>query len=237
MDVKTQALDRVLEALSSSLAAELDRVVQETRELLEQEFQARLRAAVRDAEEETRRQVTAELEQQFGARLEAAATRLRNEAAEERGKFEAAMNDLKNEWSVELNKVEDERERWRIFAETQRQLAEATSQSEMLSQFLDLVHPVAQGLALYVAKSDGLALWKSKGNGVFPGIISRETTDPESYFRTLSVRGRTVGAICALPPFQAGALDFLAASLERAVEVFGLKLRTLAPKPAAADSR
>ena len=84
MELKTQALDRVLEALSPALAAELDRVVQETRETLEQEFQKRLQAAVREAEtstaaaaaiqldravaeakEATRKQVSEELELQF----------------------------------------------------------------------------------------------------------------------------------------------------------------------------
>src|SRR5215471_11281239 len=81
MDVKTQAVDRVLEALSPALTAELDRLVQETRENLEQEFQFRLEAAIRGAEamgtsaaqlqleravkqakEKTREQVTAELD-------------------------------------------------------------------------------------------------------------------------------------------------------------------------------
>jgi hypothetical protein len=76
-------------------------------------------------------------------------------------------------------------------------------------------------------------LWKSKGNGAFPEIISQQITDPESYFRILSVRGKTVGAICAAPSFKAEALDFLAASLERAIEGFGLKLRAPVPKAAA----
>ena len=83
-----------------------------------------------------------------------------------------------------------------------------------------------RALALYVAKSDGLALWKSKGDGVFPQIISKETTDPDSYFSAIAIRGKTVAALCAAPPFKFDALDFLAAALERAIEVFGLKLRS-----------
>ena len=58
MELKTQALDRVLEALSPALAAELDRLVQETRDLarqetqeaMEQEFQFRIQSAIRETE-------------------------------------------------------------------------------------------------------------------------------------------------------------------------------------------
>jgi hypothetical protein len=260
MDGKTHGLGRLLEALSPSLGAELDRVVQETRETLEQDFRTRLDKAVRDAEAaagsaaqaqleravedaraETRRQVTAELEQQFAEKLAATTAQLRNEAGGERAqleaKFAASMAQVKNEWSSELNKVEDERDRWRTFAEAQRQLGESSSQSEMLSRFMNLAQAFAPNLAVYVSKADGLALWKSKGNGAFPKIVSPETTDPDSYFRILSVRGKTIGAVCATPTFQAEGLDFLAQSLEHAIEAFGLKLRTPAAKPVTADSR
>jgi len=50
MELKTHELERVLEALSPTLAAELDRIVTETRQALEQDFQKRLQAAVREAE-------------------------------------------------------------------------------------------------------------------------------------------------------------------------------------------
>src|SRR5262249_1100582 len=130
MDVKIQALDRVLEALSPVLGSELDRVVRETRDAVEQEFQARLDETIREAnattssvkaevertveeaKEETRRQVTVELEQQFGERLEVRTNELKNESAEERAK------------------LQDELEQWRVFAEAQRQLADAGSQPE-----------------------------------------------------------------------------------------------------------
>ena len=225
MDVKIQALDRVLEALSPALASELDRVVRETRDAVEQEFQARLdelvreanatasavqgqlERAVEDAKEETRRRVTAELEQQFSEKLEATTNELKNDSAEERAKLEKQL------------------EQWKIFAETQRQLVEAGSQAKMLDRFLTLAESFAEGLAMYVKKADGLALWKRKGQGAFPDIVSKETMDPEFYFRTIAVRGKTVGAICAAPSFKADALDFLAESLERAIEVFGLKLK------------
>src|SRR5438552_3088309 len=87
MELKAQALERVLEALSPALSAELDRVVAETREALEQEFQERLRTAVLEAEaaakasaeaqitcvvaetkETTEKEVTAELEERFRSR-------------------------------------------------------------------------------------------------------------------------------------------------------------------------
>jgi chromosome segregation ATPase len=258
MDVKTHGLDRLLEALSPSLEAELDRVARETRENVEQEFRTRLDKAVHEAETaaaaaranmeraveeakaEARRQITAELEQQFAEKLAATTAQLQKEAGEERARLEAKLEDavaqVKNEWSSELNKVEDERNRFRAYAEAQKQLSESTSQAEMLSRFVNLAQPFAENLAIYVSKADGLALWKSKGKGAFPKIVSPETTDPDSYFRILSVRGKTVGAICAAPAFQADALEFLSGTLEYAIEAFGLKLRA-GPKPVAADSR
>jgi exonuclease VII large subunit len=269
MDVKTQALDRVLEAISPSLSAELDRVTQETRESLEEEFQRRLEATVRDVEnaaasagradlekaveqskEDTRREITSELEKQFAEKLDAITDQVRSEggqevaklvdtiaqikkeAAEERTKLEGAMTQLKNEWSEELTKVEDERDRWRMLAEAEQKFAEASSQSEMLIRFLSSAQSFARGLAIYVAKADGLDLWKSKGDGAFPKILSKEATDADSYFRTITVRGKSVCAIYAYPTFHLESLNFLVASLERAIEAFGLKLRASAPKQA-----
>src|SRR5262249_43940231 len=88
MELKTQALDRLLEALSPALSAELDRVVREKTESLEDDFKQRLQTAVREAEtsvrensveelnravaeaaETMRRQVTQELERKFAERL------------------------------------------------------------------------------------------------------------------------------------------------------------------------
>jgi hypothetical protein len=236
MELKTQALDRVLEALSPALAAELDRVVDETRQALEQEFQKRLQTAVREAEtatkasaeaqmtravaetkEATKKQVTAELEERFRSKLAETAAQLKGEA------------------SVERARLQEQVDQWRVFAETQRQLAEASSQPEILARFLKIAQPFAAGLGLYVTKTDGLALWKHRGTGAFPEIISQETTDPETYFRTIVVRAKVVAAVCAMPPFSAGALDFLGSSLERAIEVFGLKLKAPVPKPAMAS--
>jgi hypothetical protein len=194
---------------------------------VEQEFQARLEETIReanattssvqaqvertveDAKEETRRQVTAELEQQFSEKLEARTNELKNESTEERAK------------------LQDQLEQWRMYAEAQRQLTDAGSQPELLERFLGFGESFAGGLAVYVTKADGLALWKNKGKGAFPEIVSKETTDPEFYFRTIAVRGKTVAAIYAAPSFKTNALDFLADSLERAIELFGLKLRAV----------
>ena len=233
MELKTQALDRVLEALSPALAAELDRVVAETRQALEQDFQKRLQTAVQiaeaqtkaaaeeqmaravaEVEETTKKQVSTELEERF-----------RNKLAETTAQF-------KGEASAERARLQEQIDQWRVFAETQRQLAEASSQPEILARFLKIAQPFAAGLGIYVAKTDGLALWKHRGTGAFPEIISQETTDPESYFREIVVRAKVVAAVCAMPPFSAGALDFLGSSLERAIEVFGLKLKAPVPKPA-----
>jgi hypothetical protein len=231
MELKTQALDRILEALSPALAAELDRVVEETRQALEQEFQKRLQTTVRETElaaevrmahsvaetkEATQQQVTAELEERFRVKLAEATAQLKGEA------------------SAESARLQEQIDQWRVFADTQRQLADASSQPEILARFLKIAQPFAAGLGLYVTKTDGLALWKQRGTGAFPEIISQQTTDPETYFRAIVVRAKVVAAVCAVPPFSAGALDFLSSSLERAIEVFGLQLKALVPKPAEA---
>src|SRR6266436_1857777 len=111
MELKTQALDRVLEALSPALAAELDRVVAETRQTLEQEFQKRLQSAVRDAEaatrsdleaqmarpvadgrEATRKQVTEQLEEQFSSKLADTTGRLKSDASAERARLQEQLD-------------------------------------------------------------------------------------------------------------------------------------------------
>ena len=235
MELKIQALDRLLDALSPALSAELDRVVRENTEALEENFKARLETAVRDAEastreraagelnravaeatETTRKEVTEELERKFAEHLAETTTQLQTEAAER----------------IQL---QEQLEQWKTFADTPRQFAESASQPEMLARFLHLAQPFAKGLAVYVSKSDGLALWKSRGKAAFPEIISQETTDPESYFRTIVVRGKTVAAVSAVPPFKPEALDFFGGSLERAIEIFGLKLKNPVPKTAISE--
>ena len=230
MELKTQALDRVLEALSPALAAELDRVVNETRQSLEQEFQKRLQTAVRDAENAVKTTAEVEMRRAVDETREATQKKVSNELEQQFKKtLEKETNQLQSEASAERTRLQEQLHQWRVFAETQRQLGDAASQPEILARFLKLAEPFASKLAVYVSKADGLALWKSRGKPAFPEIISEETTDPESYFRTINVRGKTVAAVSAAPPFKAEALDFLGSSLERAIEVFGLKLR--APSP------
>jgi hypothetical protein len=89
MELKTQALDRVLEALSPALAAELDRVVNETREALEQEFQKRLQTEVREAENAVRKNADAELQRALSDARES--TRKQTEELEQR--FEKTLEE------------------------------------------------------------------------------------------------------------------------------------------------
>ena len=226
MDPKTETLDRLLQALSPALAAELDRVVEEASKSFEQEFKSRLQTAVQEAEaivqtnaaaelnravaeatDATRRQVTEELEQKFAQRMAEMTSQLQAQAAEEHARLREQL------------------EHWKMFADTPRQLGEASSQAEILARFLRLAEPFAKGVAVYVAKADGLALWKSRGKAAFPEIISQETTDPEAYFRTIVVRAKTVAAVSAVAPFKPEALEFFGASLERAIVLFGLRLK------------
>jgi hypothetical protein len=238
MELKTQALDRLLEALSPAISSEIDRITQETRETLEQEFKHRMQAAVQEAQaaaqavtqteleravaeatEATRTQVKADMEEEFKQRLAETTGQLQAQAA-------ASRSQLREEFEVERAQLQEQLEQWKTFAEAYRQLVESSSQPEILSRFLRLSQPFAAGLAVYVAKADGLALWKSRGNVAFPEIISQQTTDPESYFRSIHVRGRTVAAVSAVTPFKSDALDFLTGALERAIEMYGLRLRS-----------
>ena len=233
MELKTQALERVLEALSPMLAEELERVVKETREQLEQEFQKRLHAAVKEAQTSVQKEADAVLQRSVAEVRESTRKQV-SEELEQRFKksFDETTKQLKSEHSTERAKLEEQLGKWKVFADAQRQFGEASTQAEILARFMKLSEPFASGLAVYVTKADGLALWKSRGTAAFPEIISEGSTDPESYFRTLLVRGKTVAAVCAAPPCRIEIIDFLVSSVERAIEVFGLKLKAPVPKPA-----
>jgi len=252
MELRTDAADRVLEALAPALAAEIERIVEETRRNAEAEFDRRLETAVRDAEASTRiaaeaeqqqaidqairetqqtvrSQVTADLQAQFEQRLQETSDAVRTQvtaelmahAADQQSQFQTAQA----EWAAERDRLQAQLNDWRIFADAQRQLAEATSQPEILLRWLNLAEGFASSVALYTGKEDGLALWKSRGKAVFPPVVSQQTTDPESYFRPIVIRGKTVAAVSAIQPYRAEALDFLSTTLERAIEFFGLRLR------------
>ena len=188
MNVKTEALDRVLEALSPALTTELDRLVEETRETLEQEFQIRLQAATRDAEtmgtsaaqlqlervieevkKETRQQVTAELAQQLTQRIEAATTQARIEAAEERTRLEAAMTQLQDEWSAERAKLQAQVDEWKTLAEAQRQFSEASSQPDSFG-WLSPLRRVWRSIS---RKPMALRCGKAGGTELFPRSFPR----------------------------------------------------------------
>src|SRR5262249_13046389 len=221
--------------LSPVLSQEFDRVIQETTERLEQEFQQRLQHAVSDAETAAQARAATEREQALVEARDAGQQQAEKLEQQFQQSLSEATDKLKSEAAAERQQLQAQVDQWRLFADTQRQLAEASSQPEILSRFLNLAESFTGGLAVYVAKADGLALWKSRGQTAFPGIISKETTDPEAYFKIIDVRGKAVGAVCAAPPFKREVLDFLTGSLERAVEMFGLKLRSPLLKPVVSE--
>lgn len=241
--MRTEAVTRVLEALAPALAAELDRFICEAQQHLEMEFQERLESAIHEAEvaiqrsnqlqlehaiaeaEETvRARVTQELQSQFSTTLEG----VHQQSKEKMDQDWRAATDL---WTAERTRLQDQRDEWRMFAEAQQQLAQCSSQAEILARFLKLAEPFATSAALYIAKADGLALWKARGQAAFPELISQDTIDPEFYFRPVVIRNRSVAAVCAVQPYRLESLDFLTACLQQAIEIFGLKLRSPMSRP------
>jgi hypothetical protein len=227
MELKTQALDRVLEALSPALAKELERVVQETHDELEQEFQQRLQSVAREAQSAAHREAEAELQRRIAETRDATRKQV-TEEVEERFKktLEEHTNKIQAETAAERRTLEEELGKWRVFVQAQRQFGEASTQAEILARFMKFAEPFAGGLAVYVARADGLSLWKSRGGGAFPETISEGNTDPESYFRTVVVRGKVVAAVFASAPCKMEIIDFLVSSVEQAIEIFGLRLKT-----------
>jgi hypothetical protein len=237
MELRTSVVDRILEALAPSLAAEIERIVAETRQNLEADFQKRLQDAIREAEQAVRKvaelemdraladtrnavrqQVTAELQARFKSELEEATSQIKSTLEDE-------FNQASSDWASERKQLQEQLREWQTFSNAQLQLNEANSQPEILARFLRLSEPFATAVAVYIAKPDGLALWKCRGQGPFPETISQQIADSEFFFRPVVVRGKTVAAVCAAQPYRAEALGFLTGSMERAIEMFGLKLR------------
>jgi hypothetical protein len=235
MELRTQPLDRVLEALSPALAIELERLIGETRQALEAEFQQRLQAAVQEAETASQRRADQELERAVREAQDTVRQQITHQLNAEFSKaIEEKSNQLQqlqSEWASERALLQEQAQRWRIFADAQQQLAEASSQPEILSRFMRLAEPFAPALAIYTSKADGLALWKRRGEHAFPQIISEQTRDPETYFRQVVVRGKAVGAVAAAGECKTEALDFMVGAMERAIEIFGLRLRAPVQKP------
>jgi DNA repair exonuclease SbcCD ATPase subunit len=241
MEPRNPAVERLINALSPSLSTEIDRLLSEARTALETEFEQRLRTEKTQLEAERqkaidamKKQVSDELQAQFSTTL---AETTNNLKATQQAELQKLQGDLQKA-QVELlklqqdaQKTQQQAEQWRVLAEAQRQLNGAGSQTEILVRWLKLAEPFASSIAVYTAKADGLALWKNRGKAVFPNVISQQTTDPESYFKPIVVRDKTVAAVCAIQPYSAEALDFLSASMERAIELYGLKLRASAAMP------
>ena len=243
------ATERLLQSLGREIEAELDRVINETHQQLEGDFQARLQEALKDAEQETQQLVETRLHETMEARLLDAkmeareATRVQMTESfdlqldqtkrEVRSQMQAkADEDLKiaeSRWAAERLQLQSELDRWRSFAEAQRQLSESTSQTEILYRFLQLSGPFAASLALYVSKDDKLSLWQSRGE-MFPATAPVEHQDSEHYRKPIAVREKTVGVVSAKLPCDSAALDFLVSCLERTIETFGMRMRTASPR-------
>jgi len=242
MELRAQAVDRLLEALSPSLTAELERLLEESRQQFEEAFQARLQTALRDSElatlhlaevrleesvMEAREAMRIQLTEGFAEQLQIAMQQVREEMS---AKSDEDMKSAFANWAAERSSLQEQLSRWHAYAEAQRELSQCTSQLEILTRLFKLTDPFADSLALYISKPDGLALWKSRGKKAFPTLISKNTIDPEFYFKPAVVRNKTVAAVCALRPCNTESLDFLMSCFERAVEAFGMKLQTRGPR-------
>ncbi len=171
MELRTQA-EQLLEVLAPLLTAELERVVEESRQQMESEFQVRLQTALRDAELATLHLAEVRLEEAVIEAREATRIQLTEGFTEQlnytlqqlREEMSAKANeDMKAalaNWAVERASLQEQLSRWRTYADAQRQLAQGTSQSEIVTRLFNLSDPFAESFAFYVSKSDGLALWK-----------------------------------------------------------------------------
>jgi hypothetical protein len=221
---KEKALAETRVRISSEMQAEKEKALAEARQQISAEFQVQKEKAIAGEREK----ISADMRNQFQETLRQSIDQLGADFAKQ-------SQAVAEQWEVEKGSLKDQVNLWRTYAEGQQQLAESGSQAEMLTRFLNLVEPYAGAVAVYVAKADGLALWKSRGKGAFSDLVSQDTIDPESFYKPLVVRDRTVAAVCALQPYKAEPLDFLSSCLGRAIEGFGLKLKTPAPRhPAAA---
>jgi hypothetical protein len=234
------SVNKILEALAPALSGEIARIVQEAT----QEQETRLETAVRDAETRVREAAEAEKAQAVAAVREELAADKANEArlAAERDQWLAEKNKLTGEmtrleadmsrFKEDAAQLKEQATLWRTYAEAQSAISDSASQPEMLNKFLQFAEAFAPAVAVYVAKPDGLELWKFRGASIFPKSTSDISTDPNVYFKTIVVRGKTLAAVCARQPYKSDGLDYLSGCLGRAVESFALKLSTTVPRPA-----
>ena len=161
MELQTEAVGRVLEALSPALAAELERVIEETRQRLEAEFQNRMQTAVREAEEaaritaegerqhavdnainETRtavrEQVARELETQFEQRLQESREEVRRQVSEELQRdFERRLQDVTDRAAVDQAAAE-------LLSSRQQRILRLSFEGASVQEIADELHLPAE---------------------------------------------------------------------------------------------
>jgi len=243
MELRAQDVDRLMEALAPSLAAELEKILAESRQRFEDEFEARMQTALRDAELATlhlaevrleeavgqaREEMRVQLMDGFPEQLNLAMQRVREEMS---AKADEAMKAAFANWAQERTTLQEQLSKWHAYADAQHQLSQCTSQTEIVNRLFKLCEPFAESFAFYVSKADGLALWKSGGSRVFPKLVSPDTIDPDLYFKPAVVRDKVVAAVCATRPCKTESLEFLVSCFERAIESFGMKLQSRAARP------
>jgi hypothetical protein len=239
----TADLDKMLESLAPVLSAELDRILEGTRRQMEEEFRKRMEVAIGDAEDAAKSVAEMETEKALSSARTQLSSELRNQfdqtlkqtTAKLQAEFEQRLVAAREEWTAEKSRLEEQLNRWRSYAEAQRQMREGGSQVAILTHFLDQAGAFSPNLAVYVVKADGLALWKTRGGGSFPAVVSQNTSDPEAYFKAVVVRDKTVAAVCAHQPFHVESLDFLTGCLAHAIEAFGIRLQNRTPKAVASS--
>jgi hypothetical protein len=243
--------DRLISSAQPALAAELNNILDELRSRFESESEVRLTKALleKDIEhkaelERVRQAMAADAESAVEAKLDEVRTRLEadHEArlGEQLSSRLAALGEQKDAeaqaaaetWNEHQMVLERKLERWRTLAEYHSKIGESSSQLEILRRFLLSGSRFASGVAVYLQKADGLSLWKSEGDGaVFPEVASEGSIDPEWFYSTVVVRGKTVAAVSAAGMTDREALVVMVAALKHAVENFGLRLRFMSGEP------
>ena len=179
------------------------------------------RPALAEALGETIGQIRAAVAAEARAHLEQA---LRDKQAELEARFADESED-------ERRRLTEESRRWRALAKFQHKTGESTSQLEVLRRFLKTALRFADSSAVYLNKPAGLTLWDSEGApGAFPDVVALDAIDPDWYFWTVVVRGRTLGAVAAAGVSDRDALVIMGGALNRAVETLAMRLRF--PEPA-----
>ncbi len=223
---RTSVREKVTKELEARFKPDLEKQLKELGERLEEEARqatTRLKGqhaqAIAKERESVRENVTADLENEFKMEL-------RTELSQLESRLKADTHRAGSQWKLERTELIDQAEKWRLLAEFQRRLGDASSQVQILSRFLNASERFCAGVALYLNKPDGLELWKRKGEAaVFPELISPETIDPEWYFTPVVIRSKTVAAICAAGIEDRESLVMLVDVLKKTVESFGLRLR------------